>query len=1189
MKNKLKGLYILTLFVLVLCTLMAVVLPTVASPDEDVLNHGISGVKYTRDIRGDALYTSVFGVAPQKTVADYLYSEEKYALRYHDEIPVDMIALEYQSSWGELTVTVPAYHYTAVNGVTVSWIPTHVTRGDASVSFASVGENYVAVLENLFHTEDFDITVHFTWQAHMTAEMISTLLQDPWAEGNDALEQIKVYETQQLHPYQEALLKYETYQAFLNAAADREQYLEDLALFEENLALYNAYVAEYQAYSAQLQAHEAWNQYRVDVEHYKEYQNFLLNDLKQYEAYMIYRDQVDQVNERLRILESTFTADSHNWRLYSSLMGSTVDTVLARKDDLIAGGCDAATIDKAGDATVKLRKLMKGYYDLHAAKYASDHERTKTLYAYYSANYISLRDEYRRLYEALFDLGNNSLVSAMLIKQGKIDHYIQFVGQLYVTYSALDDGHIRFADWSFRNHSLTQAVEELQRISDRGDADPKHAAMPAEEVPVVEKVEPIERPTVPSFSDPGHPGKAPAVVAEPVEPAYVPEPDLNNPPPAASHPGAMPAPPAIPQPLWSLAEAIRAGEVTDPSGASVPQGHTLELHTQVSCPVSIENKKTVRFYDLDRTTVLYEEKVDYGGSVTYLGPDMKKNDPYHEYTFLGWVNSEGGDANYHYVTSNLFIYANYRVVTKQYTITWILDGITQTTHVPYGTMPVSPFSLTRPDSQSHSFTFSGWDHDPVPVTGDATYVGSFAAEPHAYTVTWVTKTGNVKETVYWGSALSYPKDLPTSVLEGQYYHTFLSWDVPENTKITGNMTINARYSADLAAVLSNGTILTPALSSTTLTLEAGKYDVTLANVLRYAKETDRSLIVKWDALSITLRPDQMTSMLASGCARITLQSEKMRNGSIVYSLFYRDAAGNALEIMPTATVAPVSVGTDGIKRQYFFADDTPVPARTDVKGAFTLTAYEGKEITVVENPLCATGSIAGLGVPGKTVVVDPLCDYGYAVSGLKLTYPDGHVEHIAGNTFVMPDSTLTLEVVVEKIMYIVNFYVNGQLYHTAAYALGEKIQAPASPEGYSDDTYAYTFLRWDPLPTLAMGEELVREHHAVFSQNMLRGADDYRQSVNNNRLLTIYLPIALAVIAVGVVLLVWFRRKKKRAAAKAATVEEATQEDEITLSVMAEISVEETFNVPLEDEKTEDSDKEGTLVSDDADNDPPTA
>lgn len=73
---------------------------------------------------------------------------------------------------------------------------------------------------------------------------------------------------------------------------------------------------------------------------------------------------------------------------------------------------------------------------------------------------------------------------------------------------------------------------------------------------------------------------------------------------------------------------------------------------------------------------------------------------------------------------------------ETFTITWVIDGEEITSEVERGVTPVYEGTPTKEPTESKTFTFAGWDTDPVPATSDATYVAIFNEELRKFTVTW---------------------------------------------------------------------------------------------------------------------------------------------------------------------------------------------------------------------------------------------------------------------------------------------------------------------------------------------------------------------------------------------------------------------------------------------------------------------
>lgn len=1120
---------------LLLCALMLAGVSPMASAAEkgtSPFDYSTSGAGSITTIDASDLLERFFGISATDAEKAYLNQASGLSLRYSDLIPSEVISTEYNGDTGTLLVSVPTYSYLAANGVRVEWVPTSACLEGKTETFSWSGSDYRCSFSGLLYSDDFDLSVSFAWSAEIGAEAADLLLTRPWTDGNEALRIIEAYERDELNPYLVALEAYNVYTAYLQAVADWEQYLLDKAQYDADLQKYNDYVKAFEEYSQRLAAYELRQKYEKDLAHYYAYQEFLANDLANYQAYLAYQNQMSEIGAKLDIMESMFTWDSNGWRLYGSMMGDTVTSVVDRRAELITAGCDPVAIENAGASTKELRVLLEGYSDLRDQTYSSEHERVRALYDYYTRNYMALRDQFGKLYGALKSLYGNEIVVIALIEKGKIDHFQQFVGQLYVIATCLDDTEtgIRMANWTIGKKSLSQVVEPRQLLEDTGDSDPSGVLMPENEVARVEAVEPIEKPTVVPPVAP-HPGNPPTEVQRPTAPTLVPEPDSSNPPPEAEHPGDAPAKPEMHDSLWNLALAIRQGTVQERTARG--ESRTLTLEKTVTCPISIHNLKTVTFYDVDGETVLWRTKVDYGGSVTYQGPSMKREEPNYTYEFLGWVLADGAPADYSVITSNLSVYANYRITPAYYTVTWVLDGVTKVTSCAYGMIPECPFSLTKADTVEQSYTFSGWNTEVKPVTGNVTYMGSFVASPRLYTVTWILGDRRIEQQVPYGSYPVFPEGVPTSYADERAYYQLQGWNKSLDLPIHSDVTYMASYTGRMLAMSGSGGILSATHEEDRVILHAEMEDVFLSNLVSYAQEHQKDLCIQWDLLEITIRATDLVVLQVSECSRINLKASTPENGQTLYTVMLANSMGEDVGLLLPLFVRADALSSSG-ERYLFRTEDGKVTDGTEgiafeSLGGFSLGIDPIRSISVEHNDYCYTTSLTPYAVPGAWVSFGMTCEFGYAISGATVTLADGTPVAADKTGFFMPDGDVHVVFEVTKIVYRVLFMVNGEVYHTAEYFLGEHILLPEDPSLSDDATYSYTFSKWDPAVTIAMGEERELVFSAVFSKTLLQGEDPYTQDGNNNRLLTVFLPILLAVIVLGGVGALLLLRRKRRA------------------------------------------------------------
>ena len=216
---------------------------------------------------------------------------------------------------------------------------------------------------------------------------------------------------------------------------------------------------------------------------------------------------------------------------------------------------------------------------------------------------------------------------------------------------------------------------------------------------------------------------------------------------------------------------------------------------------------TVTFKNGDVTFA--EQQVESGQSPAYPETDPVYNGAETgTHAFVGW-KIEGDEYGTVYahgdalpaVTGDVTYLAQYSVA---YTITWKVEGQedVQTT-VTAGETPVYPGEApTKPGDAQYAYTFTGWDPEIVPVTGDATYTAQFSSTVNSYTVTWKMDDGTVIDTtsVPYGETPAYTGATPTKPADAQYTYTFAGWSASQGgavieplSAVTGNVTYYAVF------------------------------------------------------------------------------------------------------------------------------------------------------------------------------------------------------------------------------------------------------------------------------------------------------------------------------------------------------------------------------------------------------------
>lgn len=1101
----------------------------------DPFHYGIAGVESNETVAPSALFAALLGSEPTASEREYLDTVSGLCLTYNTSIPSSIVT-DYDGDRGILSVSMEPYVYTAANGVTVTWIPTHATIAGRRQVLEAHDGIYRSQFDNLFYSSDFEMSVDYTCELSIPKSTADALFGASYAAATEAQGRLDVY-ADELAAYNALKARYLAYEAYVAAVEAYDRYVN------VELPAYDAAVIAYAPYAAHLEklaAYEAWQQYWA-------YQEFMTGDVQaKYQAYQAYLKQIAPIKARLNVLETLFVQDSHGWQLYSSLMGGTVDTVLANRDLLVSYKQSFEKhIRNAGSATDELRKLMKEYADLRSAKYASEHQRLTALYAFYTKNHTALGENFAKLYEALNVMGADSAVRGKLSEEGRLERYMQFVGQLYITQACLRDSvEMKPAEQVVicNLYYMSDVVEPIHILTD-ATASPAGVSMPATEVPKVEKVEQIDKPQVEEVRvEPKWQG---AIPAEPIRPTEPPKPDTDNPPTLPDEPlGDEPVAPVFPRPLQTLVDELRAGRLQ--KRVATKESYSYPLSHTESVPISILNLKTVTFYAYDGKTVLDRQTLDYGSRVIYQGPDTTRpSDEKSHYEFLGWVTLPDKQAATMVANSNMSLYAYYRETPRFYTATWILDGKTESRLVSAGTDPatVCPFLTQKDPDRGYTYTFSGWDRELTPIYSDVTYRGSFLAEPNKYVVTWVLGDRVEREELAYGTLPVYGGD--TAIPADDYRYEFSGWDVTP-TVVKGDVTYTAEYRRTALSKNEANAVLRVEHTEDTVRIyvDGARADVREAALLAAAAEKD--LEIRWESFALCIQRQDLSTLTDSRCRKIGIVEATADGYATVYRVEYLNGAGAVLSLALPTTLSMTENEAGGRYSGYLFSDAEEWVAVTDgmaVRGALRLRVKNVYGLEVESNEPCNLSRLPAFFEVGSTVNLSVIgCVFGYEISSVTVTLADGGTLPVEGLSFVMPDSAVSVELTVSKIVYRIVFTVDGEVIHTAELGMGETIVPPANPTKAADDKFSYTFKGWSPDPAIAYGDEREMVFEAIFSTKPV-GATFVPDRSHFVKLITTVICIAAAVLLllVGLIVLLILRKRKKKkmAAALAMAAEQA--------------------------------------------------
>ena len=163
------------------------------------------------------------------------------------------------------------------------------------------------------------------------------------------------------------------------------------------------------------------------------------------------------------------------------------------------------------------------------------------------------------------------------------------------------------------------------------------------------------------------------------------------------------------------------------------------------------------------------EVLEYGLLPSFT--PTKENTAQYTYTFAGW------DKEIVPVVGDVTYTGSFDATVNKYKVTWVVEGVTSTVEVEYGTVPTFDGTPSKAPDAQYTYTFAGWTPEVVAVTGDATYTAVFDNTPNTVSVTFkVEGQADVTVVVQIGSMPEFPNGTPSKAADAQYSYTFKGWD-----------------------------------------------------------------------------------------------------------------------------------------------------------------------------------------------------------------------------------------------------------------------------------------------------------------------------------------------------------------------------------------------------------------------------
>ena len=196
---------------------------------------------------------------------------------------------------------------------------------------------------------------------------------------------------------------------------------------------------------------------------------------------------------------------------------------------------------------------------------------------------------------------------------------------------------------------------------------------------------------------------------------------------------------------------------------------------------STKNSYTIHWLNDDNSEI-DQTTVEYGVVPTHANP-TKAADVQYTYTFTGWTPEVVA------VTGETYYQAQFTPTLRQYTVTWVIDGVSTSEQLDYGTTPTHA-DPSKPATAQYTYTFTGWDKVIVPVAGDVTYTAQFSSTVNKYIITWDINGVTTTEQLEYGETPSHADATKEPTTEKVF--TFSGWS-PAITTVTQDQTYTAQF------------------------------------------------------------------------------------------------------------------------------------------------------------------------------------------------------------------------------------------------------------------------------------------------------------------------------------------------------------------------------------------------------------
>ena len=284
--------------------------------------------------------------------------------------------------------------------------------------------------------------------------------------------------------------------------------------------------------------------------------------------------------------------------------------------------------------------------------------------------------------------------------------------------------------------------------------------------------------------------------------------------------------------------------------------------------------------------------------------------------------------------------AQFSSTVNEYTISWDTDGdgtVDDTTTVAYGTVPTHADG-SKPADDQYTYTFTGWDTEPVAVTGAATYTAQFSETVNQYTVVFEDDDGtelSSAEYAYGTAAADIVKPAdPTKAYDGTSFYEFAGW-IPALAEVTTNAAYTASYTAIAPAAAIGGTPYPTIQAAVDAAAASGDTIVILRDVdFGHTEAFTTSVTVDGKAVEVDLAGFEITGEYAAGRvfqatngAALTISDSSAGQTGAIEALRY-DRTSAAVQVTEYSKV----IIEGGNLQAYTYAVDAADRSEVEVNG-----------------------------------------------------------------------------------------------------------------------------------------------------------------------------------------------------------------------------------------------------------------